>query len=147
MTCLFDINVLLAITDSHHVFHDPIHRWLNKRHGQTWASCPLTENGFVRILAQPKYASGRRSPAEALETLRQLRNARSLKHVFWPDAVSLAESGLIYPERLVTAKHVTDVYLAALAHSRKARLVTFDTSVAWQAVVGADAGLIEVPGI
>ena len=30
MTCLFDVNVLLAIADSHHVFPDPIHRWLNK---------------------------------------------------------------------------------------------------------------------
>ena len=147
MIWLFDVNVLLAIADSHHAFHDAIHRWLDQRHGQTWASCPIIENAFVRTLAQPKYASGQRSPAEGLELLRQLRSARSLKHVFWPGAVSLADSHRINAEHLVTAKQVTDVYLAAHAHSRKARLVTFDRGVAWQAVVGATADLIEVPAL
>ena len=55
MRALFDVNVLIARFDPAHVHHERAHRWwkLNKTSG--WASCPLTENGFVRILSQPKY--------------------------------------------------------------------------------------------
>jgi toxin-antitoxin system PIN domain toxin len=144
---LFDINVLLAIGDSQHLFHDAIHDWLAAHKGHTWASCPLTENGFVRILSQPKYASGARQPAEAMELLRELRKARALKHVFWPDAVSLADSTLFHSERITRPGHITDVYLAALALRKEARLVTFDHGIPWQAVVGGTRGLIEVPRV
>ena len=55
---LFDINVLIAIADPAHVFHKSIHRWLQIHAGETWATCPLTENGFVKILAQQGYRGG-----------------------------------------------------------------------------------------
>src|SRR5215831_4970550 len=137
LTWLFDVNVLLAIADSQHVFHNSMHKWLRAHKGQTWASCPLTENGFVRILSQPKYASGARPPSEAVELLKAIRKAPSVNHIFWPDSVSLADSALFHGERIGRPGHITDIYLAGLAWRRGARLVTFDADIPWQAVAGA----------
>jgi hypothetical protein len=144
---LFDVNVLLAIADSQHAFHESIHKWLRAHKGQAWVSCPLTENGFVRILSQPKYASGARPPSEALELLRAIQEAPSLDHVFWPDSVSLADAGLFHSDRITRAAHVTDIYLAGLAFRKGAKLVTFDANVPWHAVAGATSALIEVPAL
>ena len=145
MIWLFEVNVLLAIADSQHVFHDAIHRWLRGHKGQTWASCPLTENGFVRILSQPKYASGPRRPSEGIELLKALQKGTSLKHVFWPDAISLADAALFRGDRIAGPGHVTDVYLAALALRRQGRLVTFDGNIPWQAIAGGTRALLEIP--
>ena len=147
MIWLFDVNVLIAIADSSHVFHDAIHRWLAACSEPTWASCPSTENGMVRILSQPGYRGGARNPAEAIALLRTMKESRPWKHVFWADDFSICEAPAILPERIAGAKQLTDVYLAALARRRGGRLVTFDSGVAWQAVEGGSPDLIEVPSV
>lgn len=145
MTWLFDVNVLLAIADSSHVFHGAIHSWLQNHAGTVWASCPITENGFVRVLCQPAYRGSRVGAAEAVEMLREMKRARGRTHVFWPDEISLTDAAVVRAERLAGHGQISDVYLAALAHARGGRLVTFDSGVPWQAVAGARAGLLEIP--
>ena len=86
---LFDINVLIAIADRAHVFHECMHRWLKAHAGETWASCPLTENGFVRILAQPGYRGGPFTAFEAIDALARMKAAPDRRHVFWPDSISI----------------------------------------------------------
>jgi hypothetical protein len=147
MTWLFDMNVLLAIADSMHVFHGPIHQWLAARSGQSWASCPLTENGFVRVISQPSYRGSATSPSKAIDLLRRMKENDRWPHMFWPDDISLTDSGAVNVERLVSARQVTDVYLASLAHRKKARFVTFDAAIPWQAVTGATESLIEIPAV
>jgi hypothetical protein len=144
---LFDVNVLISIADSSHVFHGAIHRWLASRGERTWASCPITENGMVRVLSQPAYRGGARTPDEAIAALRGMKEARPWKHVFWPDDFSLCERQAILAERIASGRQLTDVYLAALARRRGGRLVTFDAGIAWQAVEGGSADLIEVPSL
>jgi predicted nucleic acid-binding protein len=55
MRSLLDVNVLIALLDAEHVHHDAARDWMreNIRHG--WATCPITQNGCLRIMAQPGY--------------------------------------------------------------------------------------------
>jgi toxin-antitoxin system PIN domain toxin len=144
---LFDVNVLIAIADSSHIFHEAIHRWLAHRDEQTWASCPITENGMIRVLSQPAYRGGARTPAESIATLRGMKEARPWRHVFWADDFSITDESTILSERIAGAKQITDVYLAALAKRHGGRLVTFDAGIAWQAAEGGNTNLIEIPAV
>ena len=121
MIWLFDVNVLIAIADSSHIFHDAIHRWLARCEEQTWASCPVTENGMVRVLSQPAYRGGVRTPAEAIATLRGMKEARPWRHVFWADDVSITDTNAIAGERIAGAKQITYVYLIAMARRHGGR--------------------------
>ncbi len=48
-TYLLDVNLLLALSDPMHFHHNSAHRWLAEKVQRAWATCPLTENGFIRI--------------------------------------------------------------------------------------------------
>src|SRR3712207_1203935 len=78
---LLDINVLLALLDSDHVDHVRAHEWLDEEIAYGWASCPITQNGFVRVISQPRYPSPI-SPAQAIELLD--RACASSHHAQWP---------------------------------------------------------------
>jgi predicted nucleic acid-binding protein len=51
MRALLDVNVLLALLDQAHVHHARARKWFLARALDGWASCPLTQNGFVRIIS------------------------------------------------------------------------------------------------
>ena len=55
MRALLDVNVLIALFDAAHVHHRAASDWLGANIEQGWASCPLTQNGCLRILSQPRY--------------------------------------------------------------------------------------------
>ena len=131
---LLDINVLLALLDSDHVDHDHARDWLSDeiRHG--WASCAITQNGFVRIISQPRYPSPV-PPELALDRLTRASNTKY--HEFWPCSVSLLDENVIDRSQLVGPRQVTDAYLLALAAHHDGRLVTFDQSIPLSAVKGA----------
>jgi predicted nucleic acid-binding protein len=121
--------------------------WLRAHRGEDWATCPLTENGFVRVAAQSSYRGGTRTPAESIEILRGMKSARVMRHAFWSDEVSLTEASAVSSRLLPGHGSITDVYLAALALRKNGRLVTFDRGIPWHAVVGATAALIEIPPV
>ena len=147
MIWLFDVNVLIAIVDPAHVFHPTIQAWLQKHRKATWSSCPITENGMIRILSQPAYRGTRRSPAEAVALLRDMKQSPSWTHTFWADDHSISDPASVAAEKLVTPGQITDVYLAALAMLKGGRLVTFDRAIPWQAIPGGSARLIENPSL
>lgn len=125
MIWLFDVNVLIAIVDPAHVFHSAIHIWLQRHRKATWSSCPITENGLIRVLSQPAYRGTRRTPSEAVALLRSMKQSRSWTHTFWADDYSISDPASVAAEKLVTAGQITDVYLAALAMRKGGKLVTF----------------------
>ncbi len=134
MRALFDVNVLIALFDPAHVHHERAHRWwkLNKASG--WASCPLTENGFVRILSQPKYPNA----IPTHDALRRLSQSINLGgHTFWVDDVSLTDTTVFHSEHMLRPKQITDLYLLALAVRNSGRLVTFDQRIPLAGVEGA----------
>jgi toxin-antitoxin system PIN domain toxin len=131
---LLDINVLLALLDSDHVDHSRAHTWLDDEFDAGWASCAITENGFVRIISQPRYPSPV-SPSEAIELL--ARACEGGHHEFWPCRISLLDAKIVDRSRLHGPRQVTDAYLLALAISHDGRFITFDRTVSLAAVHGA----------
>jgi toxin-antitoxin system PIN domain toxin len=139
---LLDINVLVALFDPDHVHHETAHDWFADSGRAGWATCPLTEAGFVRVLSNPAYGATLVRPADLSERLR--RFCRSGGHVFWPDAVSLLDTSVFDLSRIGGHRQLSDVYLLGLAHKQGGRLATFDRSIPFTAVKGATAATLEV---
>ena len=132
---LLDISILVALLDERHSSHAVASHWFNINHVDGWLTCPLTQNGCVRILSQPQYP-GALSVADAME---RLRDAMSTEHhQFISDDISLLDDALVDARRLSGHRQLTDVYLLALAVAHDARLVTLDTRIPLTAVRGAD---------
>jgi toxin-antitoxin system PIN domain toxin len=134
---LLDVNVLVALFDPAHVHHEFAHDWFARDGRAGWATCPLTENGFVRVLAHPAYGGTVGRVADLLMRLR--RFCESGGHVFWEDAVSLRDKTVFDLSVATGPRQLTDIYLVGLAHARKGRLATFDRSIPVQAVKGGSA--------
>ena len=134
MRALLDVNVLLALLDADHVDHHTAREWLTREIRTGWASCAVTQNGFVRVISQPRYPS----PVPPSQAIRRLLGAASSQHHrFWACETSLLDGELIDPTRVHGARQVTDVYLLALATSRGGRFVTFDRHIPTSAVPSA----------
>jgi toxin-antitoxin system PIN domain toxin len=133
LPALLDVNLLIALFDPDHVHHEPAHVWFGAHKKGGWATCPLTENGLVRILSNPAYSPAAERPARIAERLRVF--CGSGHHVFWPDDVSLRDAGRF--DLAVSHRRLTDVYLLALAVAHEGRLATFDRSIPSKGVPGA----------
>ena len=134
MRALFDVNLLIALFQPDHVHYRKAHQWWQANQKEGWASCPLTQNGFVRILSQPKY-SGSITVDGAIELLERATNTPH--HTFWPDDISLLDMRRIHKNRILGPKQITDIYLLALAVKNSGRLVTFDRAIPVAAVRSA----------
>jgi toxin-antitoxin system PIN domain toxin len=133
MRALLDVNVLIALFDPDHVSHAQAFRWMEEN-GKAWATCPITQNGFLRVMSQPGYPN--HAPVDVLTA--RLRQATGHKaHEFWPDTASALDDSLVDTRRIHGPRQLTDVYLLALASSCGGRLVTFDKSIPLDAVPGA----------
>lgn len=124
---LLDVNVLLALLWSSHEDHEKVQAWFAQSSKAGWATCPFTQAGCVRILANPAFSKNAPSLQQAVELLSVNLNHSS--HVFWPDDLTFVEAVRPMERLLVGHKQVTDAYLLGLAIRRKARLVTLDRSI------------------
>ncbi len=141
MIALLDANTLIALFDAAHVHHQPAHQWLAHHRAQGWATCPLTQNACIRIISQPAYP-GRLTVADIARRLRLATAAKD--HHFWPDSIRLHDPALFAHGVILTPRHLTDLYLLALAVKHHGRLVTFDRRIPSAAVTGAGAGHLVV---
>jgi len=133
---LLDVNVLLALSDPMHVHHEAAHRWFAEKGSQAWATCPITENGFVRVASHPKYANRPGDMPVVLAILRRFCGAAG--HQFWPDDISLRD--VLRPDVVLTHAQLTDAYLLALAVHKGGKLASLDQHIPAAAVPGgADA--------
>jgi toxin-antitoxin system PIN domain toxin len=132
---LLDVNVLIALLDPDHSLHERAREWFGPNAAGGWASCPLTQNGCVRIMSHPAYPN----PPSVSAVIERLRQAtESQYHQFWTDDVSLLDSRIADASRIHGPRQLTDVYLLALAVKRSGRFVTFDASVPLSAIRGAE---------
>jgi toxin-antitoxin system PIN domain toxin len=139
---LLDVNVLIALFNEHHIHHDAAHDWFADHQGEPWATCPLTENAFLRILSDPSQRATRVPMSTLADHLG--RFCRDERHEFWPDAVSMYDESLFDISLLHGHRQLTDVYLLGLAVTRGSRLVTFDQSIPIAVVKGASRSSVEV---
>lgn len=124
---LLDTNVLVALFWPSHADHTRTAKWFAKHRGKGWASCPLTESGFVRIVSNPAFSRDAVMPREAVAVL--AANTSAADHIFWPDDVPLAGAVSFAGPRLVGHQQVTDAYLLGLALERGGMLATLDKGI------------------
>lgn len=136
MRALLDVNVLIALLDADHTSHRAAWDWFSENGRSGWASCPITQNGCIRIICHPGYPNTR-SIAEVVERLRSA--TADAAHEFWADSESLLDDSLVDATRVHGPKQLADVYLLALAVRNNGRLVTLDAAISMSAVEGANA--------
>ncbi len=131
---LLDTNVLIALLWPAHEFHEPAQKWFQRNQRAGWATCPLTQSGFVRVVSNPAFSRDAVSPVEASERL--ATNLSSPQHHFLPASISFAQAVKPFAARLRGHQQVTDAYLLGLAMHHGARLATYDRSIALIAATG-----------
>ena len=124
---LLDVNVLIALGWGGHPDHNRVLHWFARYGARGWATCPITQAAFVRIVSNPAFSAHAASPREALRLL--AANLRHPKHQFWPDDLSLEESVSRFGDRLVGHQQVTDGYLLGLTVQNKGKLATLDRGI------------------
>ncbi|SRR5258708_2147357 len=132
---LLDVNVLIALSWPEHVEHAAARRWFAKHGAKGWATCPLAEAGFVRIVSNPAFSSRSVSVQQAMEGLAD--SLRDDAHQFWPDSISLPEAMRFLTEPIKGHQQITDAYLVALAIRNKGKLATLDRGIQQWAPTGS----------
>ena len=136
MIALLDVNLLVTLFYAAHVHHIRAHEWLAANRSGGWATCPLTQNGCLRVLSQSNYPGA----IPVADIARRLRQATAVgDHHFWADDLSLCDAALFDHGRILSPKHLTDLYLLALATENAGRFVTFDRGIPEGAVKKAAA--------
>jgi toxin-antitoxin system PIN domain toxin len=127
MTYLLDVNLLVALAWPTHVHHGAALSWFRRSQASGWATCPVTQSGFVRVSSNSSVVSDAKSPQEAIHLLRRIVALPC--HDFWHDDVSLASSEFLDEVPLVGYRQVTDAHLLALAQRRGGVLATLDGKI------------------
>jgi uncharacterized protein len=121
---LLDVNVLIALSWPGHAFHSSVQTWFSRNANKGWATCPLVEIGFVRLLSNPAFSPRAVTPNEALEALKH--NVKHSAHQFWKDELSIVEALELLRSQIAGHQQITDAYLLALAIRHKGKLATLD---------------------
>lgn len=114
----------MALAWPNHVHHDAATAWFQKARRAGWATCPVTQAGFVRVSSNPRAIPGAVSPRTAFEVLERITALP--EHRFFADDIDLSTSSLVFRERIVGFRQVTDAHLLAVAVRNGGRLATFD---------------------
>lgn len=122
---LLDVNVLVARFWKPHDFHQTVRAWMANHEREGWASCPITQAGFVRTISNPGFSKQAPRPAEAIHWLAEtLRDDPS--HHFWADDLSVSDACAETTSWLSGHKQLTDAYLLGLAIHNKGRFLTLN---------------------
>jgi uncharacterized protein len=124
---LLDINVLVALLWTNHEQHRSASDWFQSKQRSGWATCPLTQAGFVRISSNPRVFPDAPSPIKAIEILKA--NLNHPNHRFWKDEVSFDQAVEPFAGRFTGHQQTTDAYLFGLAVQKRGVLVTFDVGI------------------
>lgn len=138
---LLDVNVLIALIDPAHEFHEAAHEWFGRNRQHGWATCPMTENACLRILSKPAYPWVGLTVDAIRRILAEL--CASDDHRFWPDSVSMLD-GTRFDIAQAAPKNLTDIYLLGVAKAHGGRSVTFVRGIRWECVNTAVADSIEL---
>jgi hypothetical protein len=124
---LLDVNVLLSMLWPRHIFFQPASRWFAANRGRGWATCPISQAGFVRLYTQPAVTGMEISMADAIGLLQN--NCKEPDHVFWPQDLAVTELLPEIRQRLVGHRQLSDAILLDLAIRKGGRLATLDRRV------------------
>ena len=143
MIRLLDVNVLVALAWPNHIHHARAHAWFGDIRDEGWATCPITESGFVRVSSNVHVIPDARTPSEAMALLGEIR--RLPGHTFWVDDVSPADTEAGPFARVVGHRQVPDAHLLTLAIRNGGSLATFDRRLAELAPPGRAHAVVLIP--
>ncbi|HVV51893.1 MAG TPA: TA system VapC family ribonuclease toxin [Polyangia bacterium] len=142
---LLDVNVLIAMAWPNHVHHEAVLTWLGGPGVVSFATCPVTQSGFIRVSSNGRAIPGARAPREAQALLRQITALPG--HTFWSDDVDLTRDPRVAWDRVGGHAQVTDAHLLAVALRHGGRLATLDRGIADLVPVGTRSdAVIVIPG-
>ena len=122
------MNVLVALAWPNHIHHARAIDWFRRIRDDGWATCPVTETGFVRVSTNLRIFPDARTPREAIALLAEIRKLPG--HDFWADDVSPADPGAVAFTRAFGHRQITGAHLITLAIRNNGCLSTFDTGLA-----------------
>ena len=134
MSALLGVNVLIALIDQSRTAHDSAWQWMESKIESRWATCPITQNGCLRIMSQSAYPN-HRTTREIAARLREATDQQF--HQFWPDDSSILANDTVNWDLLIGPRQLTDIYLLSLAVHNNGRFITFDTKISMEMVQGA----------
>ena len=136
MTCLLDVNILMALLWENHEQHPKVRAWFK---GVTaFATCPVSQLGFARVSSHPLLGYGM-APDDAFAVMRQL--LADPRHEFIPDDLSCADR-VVRTDLMTGPNQITDRYLIALARQHGCSLATLDEPLAKS--FADDANLVQL---
>jgi toxin-antitoxin system PIN domain toxin len=138
---LFDVNVLLAMFDPGHEHHRAARHWWDTRSDDEWCTCPITENGFLRIASGSGYPRILERLPDLIVIFKTLCNAPD--HRYWPADVFLSD--VVPPKTPITSAKTTDIYLLALAIAHGGKLATFDKHIPARMLPGGEDAIELIP--
>jgi uncharacterized protein len=138
---LLDVNALIALFDSAHVHHAAAHAWLADNAARGMRTCPLTENGLLRILSSPGYPNTPTTILDLAQRLEEFKQSLS-DYAFWADDFS-ASQWLSENRHSVASSRLTDAYLLKLAVKKNGALATFDLRIQPSLIRGCDKEAVE----
>ena len=128
---LLDVNVLLALAWPNHQFHAAAVRAMGTKRSR-WATCALTQLGFLRLSSNPAAIPGARSPAECAALLQAM--VSDPLHVYFDRLPPV--TGSMNFRGLLGHNQMTDAYLLHLAREHHAVFMTFDRRLQSLAATG-----------
>jgi uncharacterized protein len=135
---LLDVNVLISLAWPEHRQHALVRRWFAHHSSKGWATCPMVQAGFVRIVSNPAFSQRSVSVQEAIEGLGA--SLRDDSHQFWPDSITFTDAVRVLKRSITGHQQITDAYLVALAIQNRGKLATLDRGIP----SFAPAGSVEV---
>lgn len=127
MSYLLDVNALVALFDEAHIHHQAAHEWFSAKASRGWITCPITENGLLRILSHPSYPNSALPMSDVADRLEEFKKAAP-GYGFWRNDYSFSE--WLAGEKLpIGSIHSTDAYLLQLCNRNNGFLATFDRRI------------------
>jgi toxin-antitoxin system PIN domain toxin len=124
---LLDTNLLIALWWPSHEHHELAVAWFARHRGRGWATCSVTQAGFVRIVSNPAFSRDAVQPRDAIQVL--VANTAAKDHAFWADELPVANAVAYAGVRLIGHQQVTDACLLGLAIHHRAMLATLDRQI------------------
>jgi uncharacterized protein len=125
---LLDVNLLLKLHLPASSDHGRVTRWFSRHGSNAFATCAITQAGFVRVLTQQSLIS--LDPIELSEAIFSLGVLQQRPgHRFWPMDLGYIDATTKFDGRLFGHQQVTDGYLLGLAIHHKGKLATTDRRI------------------
>ncbi|MFZ0816947.1 MAG: TA system VapC family ribonuclease toxin [Candidatus Sulfotelmatobacter sp.] len=132
---LLDVNVLISLAWPEHGQHALVRRWFAHHSSKGWATSPMVQAGFVRIVSNPAFSQRSVSVQEAIKGLDA--SLRDNSHQFWPDSITFTDAVRVLKKPLAGHQQITDAYLVALAIHHRGKLATLDRGISSIAPAGS----------